>query len=156
MTRPPGQKITSRTSTYPKPVQGIWTWLRSHPWEADLALAALVFLASLSQSGADPLIRVVSLVLAATLIVRRKYPVQAFIVAAVIVALQVWFGLRQPTAADIALAVLLYTLAAHAPRRISVGGLAACLILSAGAISRWGPAHGPDPGTSILAAATLL
>src|SRR5580704_12908694 len=166
MTRPPGQKITSRTSTYPKPVQGIWTWLRSHPWEADLALAALVFLASLSQSGADPLIRVVSLVLAATLIVRRKYPVQAFIVAAVIVALQVWFGLRpqggyylglwQPTAADIALAVLLYTLAAHAPRRTSVGGLAACLILSAGAISRWGPAHGPDPGTSILAAATLL
>jgi signal transduction histidine kinase len=166
MTRPPGQKITSRTSTYPMPVQGIWTWLRSHPWEADLALAALVFLASLSQSGADPLIRVVSLVLAATLIVRRKYPVQAFIVAAVIVALQVWFGLRpqggyylglwQPTAADIALAVLLYTLAAHAPRRISVGGLAACLILSAGAISRWGPAHGPDPGTSILAAATLL
>src|SRR5580704_12115088 len=166
MTRPPGQKITSRTSTYPKPVQGIWTWLRSHPWEADLALAALVFLASLSQSGADPLIRVVSLVLAATLIVRRKYPVQAFIVAAVIVALEVWFGLRpqggyylglwQPTAADIALAVLLYTLAAHAPRRIPAGGLAACLILSAGAISRWGPAHGPDPGTSILAAATLL
>jgi signal transduction histidine kinase len=166
MTRPPGRKPTSPASTYPEPVQGIWTWQRSHPWEADLALAALVFLASLSQSGADPLIRVVSLVLAATLIVRRKYPVQAFIVAAVIVALQVWFGLRpqggyylglwQPTAADIALAVLLYTLAAHAPRRISVGGLAACLILSAGAISRWGPAHGPDPGTSILAAATLL
>src|SRR5580704_15943027 len=94
MTRPPGQKITSRTSTYPEPVQGIWTWQRSHPWEADLALAALVFLASLSQTGGDPLIRVVSLLLAATLIARRKYPVQAFAAAAAIAALQVVFGLR--------------------------------------------------------------
>jgi signal transduction histidine kinase len=169
MTRSAGQKITSRASTYPELVQGIWTWLRSRPWEADLALAALVFLASLDQSGADPLIRVVSLALAATLIPRRKYPLQAFTAAAAIAALQVWFGLRpqggyyvgtwQPTAADIAVAVLLYTLAAHAPRRISVAGLVTCLALSAFAISRWGPAniaHPAHPGASILAGAALL
>jgi len=178
MTRPPGQKPTSRTSTYPEPVQGIWTWQRSHPWEADLALAALVFLASLSQSGADPLIRVVSLALAATLIARRKYPVQAFAAAAAIAAVQVVFGLRpqggyflgvwQPTAADIAVAVLLYTLAAHARRRLSVAGLVTCLVLSAVAISRWGPANAANPanlgipagaahpGTEILAAVILL
>ncbi len=178
MMRPPGQQTTSRASTYPEPVQGIWTWQRSHPWEADLALAALVFLASLSQTGGDPLIRVVSLALAATLIARRTYPVQAFAAAAAIAAIQVVFGLRpqggyylgvwQPTVADIALAVLLYTLAAHARRRISVAGLVTCLVLSAVAISRWGPANpanpanpaipasAPHPGTSILAAVILL
>ena len=166
MNRPQGQKITSRASTYPEPVQGIWTWLRSHPWEADLALAVLVFLASSNQAGGDPLIAVISLCLAATLIPRRKYPVQACTAAAAIVAAQVLLGLRphggynigawQPTAADLALAVLLYTLAAHAPRRASVAGLATCLILSAIAISRWGPAHLAHPGAAILAAATLL
>src|ERR1700722_9323457 len=166
MTRPPGPEITSRTSTYPRPVPGIWTWLRSHPREADLALAALVFLASADQTGGDPLIALVSLCLAATLIPRRRYPVLAFAAAAAIVAVQVLIGLRseggsyvsawQPTASDVALAVLLYTLAAHARRRVSVAGLVTCLILSAVAISRWGPAHTADPGTSILAAATLL
>jgi signal transduction histidine kinase len=178
MMRPPGQKLASRASTYPEPVRGIWTWQRSHPWEADSALAALVFLASLGQTGADPLIRVVSFALAATLIPRRKYPIQAFTAAAVIAALQVSFGLRpqggyyvgvwQPTAADIALAVLLYTLAAHAPRRFSVAGLVTCLVLSAVAISRWAPANPANPanlgipaspahqGASILAAVILL
>ncbi len=166
MTRPPGQKITSRFSTYPEPVQGIWTWLRSHPWEADLALAAAVFFASAGQTGADPLIGVVSLCLAATLIPRRKYPVQAFTAATVIVAAQVLLGLRpeggynagawQPTATDLALAVLLYTLAAHAPRRVSATGLVTCLVLSAVAISRWSPAHTANPSSSILAAGALL
>jgi len=166
MTRPPGQKITSRASAYPEPVQGIWTWLRSHPWETDLALAGLVFLGSADQAGGDRLIIVISACLAATLIPRRKYPVWAFVAAVVIVAAQVLLGLRsqggynigtwQPTVADLALAVLLYTLAAHAPRRVSLAGLATCLILSGVAISRWGPAHAAHPGASILAAATLL
>jgi signal transduction histidine kinase len=147
-------------------VPGTWTWLRSHPWETDLALAVLVFLAAADETGGDPLIAVISLCLAATLIPRRKYPVLAFTAAAGIVAAQALLGLRsqggyyvgawQPTAADLALAVLLYTLAAHAPRRVSVPGLATCLILSAVAISRWGPAHTARPGASILAAATLL
>ncbi len=118
------------------------------------------------QAGADPLIAAISLCLAATLIPRRKYPVPCFIAAAAIVAAQVVLGLRpqggynsgawQPTVADLALGILLYTLAAHAPRRNSVAGLATCLILSAAAISRWGPAHTAHPGASILAAVTLL
>jgi signal transduction histidine kinase len=147
-------------------VRGAWSWLRDHPWEADLALAALVFLASWDEASADPLIRVVSLALAVTLILRRKYPVQAFSAAAVICALQVLLGLQphgsyviaafQPTASDITLAILLYTLAAHTPRRISVLGLVTCFVLSAAAIARWGPAHSPNPAFSILAAAALL
>jgi signal transduction histidine kinase len=147
-------------------VLGAWSWLRDHPWEADLALAALVFLASWDEALADPLIRVVSLALAGTLILRRKYPVQAFSAAAAICALQVFLGLQphgtyviaalQPTASDITLAILLYTLAAQAPRRTSVLGLVACFVLSAVAIARWGPAHSPNPAFSVLAAAALL
>ena len=147
-------------------MQGAWSWLRDHPWEADLALAALVFLASWDEALADPLIRVVSLALAGTLILRRKYPVQAFSGAAAICALQVFLGLQphgsyviaalQPTASDITLAILLYTLAAHTPRRTSVLGLVACFVLSAVAIARWGPAHSPNPAFSVLAAAALL
>jgi signal transduction histidine kinase len=175
MTVPPGQRFASRLSTYSDPVQGVRTWLRSHPWEADLALAVLVFLASVGETANDPLIRMVSLCLAATVLARRKYPVQAFTAAAAIAALQILLGLRpqdtnalglqqggyyiatwQPTATDVALAVLLYTLAAHRPRRTSVAGLMVCLILSAIAISRWTPASSTHPGGSILAAATLL
>jgi signal transduction histidine kinase len=147
-------------------VQGVWTWLRNHPREADLALAALVFLASAGESGADRGIAYVSLALAATVLVRRKYPVQAFVAAAAIAALQVLYGLApqggylkaawQPTAADLALAILLYVLAAHTSRRTAIAGLLTCLVLSAAAISRWAPAHSAHPDGSILAAATLL
>jgi signal transduction histidine kinase len=62
----------------------------------------------------------------------------------------------QPTATDVAVAILLYTLAAHASRRASVLGLVTCLVLSAIAIAQWGPAHSRDPGLAILAAAALL
>jgi signal transduction histidine kinase len=166
MRRPPGRRIADRVSTYPDHVRGAWSWLRTHPWEADLALAALVFLASSGQVGGDPAIRLVSLALAATLVPRRKYPVQAFAAGAAIAALQVYFGLQphggyavaafQPTATDFAVAILLYTLAAHASRRASVLGLVTCFVLSAVAIARWAPAHASRPGFPILAAAALL
>jgi signal transduction histidine kinase len=163
---PSGRRSAARASTYADHVRGAWSWLRDHPWEADLALAAFVFLASSGQVGADPAIRLVSLALAATLVPRRKYPVQAFAAAAGITALQVFFGLQphggyvvaafQPSATDVTLAILLYTLAAHTSRRTAVLGLITCLVLAAAAIARWSPAHGPNPAPSILAAAALL
>jgi signal transduction histidine kinase len=141
-------------------------WLRSHPWETDLAIAGAILFGSLGQATGDPLIGVVSLALAATVVSRRKYPVQAFAVAAAVAALQVGYGLRpaggyligawQPTAADVALVVLLYTIAAHTSPRTSVAGLGVCVALSAIAIERWGPAHSAHPLDSILAAAALL
>jgi signal transduction histidine kinase len=147
-------------------MRSVSAWLRRHPREADAMLAGAILVASLGQATADPLIGVVSLVLAATVVARRKYPVQAFTVAAVVAALQVAYGLSpasgyligggQPTVADIALAVLLYTLAAHTPRRTSVAGLVICVALSAIAIERWGPAHAAHPTDSILAAAAVL
>jgi signal transduction histidine kinase len=62
----------------------------------------------------------------------------------------------QPSATDVTLAILLYTLAAHTSRRTAVLGLITCLVLAAVAIARWSPAHGPNPAPSILAAAALL
>ena len=76
----------------------------------------------------------VTALLAATVVVRRRWPVAAFSAAAVIGAAQLAFGLRtgapppvaflQPTMTDLAIPVLLYTLAAYRPRRISIAGRA--------------------------------
>jgi signal transduction histidine kinase len=166
MLRPSRRRAHPTFGTYPGHVQGAWEWLRSHPWEADLGVAAALLLFSAGQSTADPLIGVVSAVLAATVVMRRKYPVQAFAVAAAIAAGQIAFGLRpqggyvfgawQPTVADVALAVLLYTLAAHRTRRISVAGLVVCLMLAAFAIARWAPADTPHPQDAVFAAAAGL
>jgi signal transduction histidine kinase len=178
MRRPSGRKADSRASTYSGRVRGVWSWLCSHPWEVDLALAVLVVLATVGQAGADQLILVVAAILGATLLARRAYPVEAFAVAAVIAAGQIYLGLApsggysagafQPSAADLAIAILLYTLAAHTSRRTSLIGLGVCLLLSALAVTRWGPAHqirsavsasGAHPvsaGSLALAAAALL
>lgn len=122
-----------RAGPYAVLMHDAWAWLRRHPWETDVALAAAILVISLGETTADPLIGVVSLALAATVLVRRKYPVEAFAVAAAVAATQVAYGLSpgggyrigafQPTAADIVLAVLLYTLAVQTPPRKSVAGL---------------------------------
>jgi signal transduction histidine kinase len=155
-----------RAGPYAVLMRDAWAWLVRHPWETDVALAAAILVISLGETTADPLIGVVSLALAATILVRRKYPVEAFAVAAAVAATQVAYGLSpeggyrigafQPTAADIVLAVLLYTLAVQTPPRTSVAGLGACIALSAIAIERWGPAHSRHPLDSILAASALL
>ena len=54
-------------------------------------------------------------------------------------ALQVLLNIHVNTT-DVAIVVLLYTLAAYCRRRVSVAGLAVCLIGSAAAIARWAPA----------------
>jgi signal transduction histidine kinase len=145
-------------------------WLRRHPRQADglLAAALLAFSAMQFSSGtAGVRDRVgyiaVTAVLTATVIPRRRYPVAAFAAAAVIGAAQIAFGIQlgapgpvfalQPSNADLAILVLLYTLAAHRPRRLSITGLAVCLLGGAFAVTRWSPAHQPYAGTAVLLAA---
>ena len=127
---------------YPGRVPDMLGWLRRHPWQADGLLALLLAAASAGQwQGAYARdIAVVSVLLAATVVPRRRYPVAAFAVAAAIGAAQVIIGVQpvggavslpgtslqlsailQPTAADAAILVLLYTLAAHRPRRSRPG-----------------------------------
>jgi len=166
MPRQSGPDGSLRAAPYAVLMHDAWAWLRRHPWETDVALAGAILVLSMGQTTADPLIGVVSLALAATVLLRRKHPVEAFAVAAAVAATQVVYGLTpgggyligawQPTVADVTLAVLLYTLAVRTSPRTSVAGLAVCLALSAIAIERWGPAHSAHPLDSILAASTLL
>jgi len=148
-------------------------WLRDHPWQADGLLAAALLgfsvpqvVAGQSSAVGHAAFTVVTVLLAATVLARRRYPVAAFAVAAVIGALQITLGVQnggpepvfafQPDNADVAILVLLYTLAAYRPRPVSITGLVICLIGSAVAITRWTPAHGNHPAGALFAAAAGL
>jgi DNA-binding NarL/FixJ family response regulator len=148
-------------------------WLRRHPRPADALLAAalLAFSAMQFSTGTAGLrdragYIAVTAVLAGTVISRRRYPTTAFAAAAVIGAAQIGLGIQlgapgpvfalQPSNADLAILVLLYTLAARRPRRVSIAGLTVCLLGAAVAITRWSPAHQPYAGTSVLLAAAGL
>jgi len=148
-------------------------WLRAHPRLGNGLLAAALLAFSGPQvafgvAGAPmrAAFAAVNVALAATVILRRRYPVAAFGVAAAIGAAQVAFGVQydapaplfalQPVNADLAILVLLYTLAAHRQRRVSIAALAVCLLGSAVAIARWAPAHGAYAGGAVLVAAAGL
>src|SRR6202046_2357510 len=96
--RRPGPR--ARSATYSGRVaRDVVAWLRAHPWQADTLLAVLLFLLSVQQDSAGSArvrveIVVVTALLAATVIPRRRYPVAAFAAAAVIVAGQIAFGLQ--------------------------------------------------------------
>jgi len=146
-------------------------WLRRQPRWADWLLAAALLIFSAAQftaggvgTGSRVGFIIVTVALAATVIPRRRYPVAAFAVAAVIGATQIALGIQpgggpgpvwalQPSNADLAILVLLYNLAAHRPRRESIVGLVICLAGGVVAVTRWGPAHQPDAGTAVLLAA---
>jgi signal transduction histidine kinase len=125
-------------------VRSFYDWLRGHPLVVDSMLALLVMALGLSVFGAGRVSAPAGLlfiaVLCAPVAVRRRYPAGAF--AAVIVAggLEVLL-LPRPFGSDLAVIILLYTLAAYRPRRISLAGLAICLAGSAAAIAKWAPEH---------------
>jgi signal transduction histidine kinase len=152
-------------------LQDVYAWVRRHPRGADSMLAAVLLAGSADQLRILPLsaalaATAVSALLAITIVVRRRDPVAAFAVAAALVAAQLAFGVQpggeppvralQPTVTDLAIAVLLYTLAAYRPRRISVAGLAVCLLGSAVAVARWAPVHTAHSGGLLLLAGAGL
>ena len=149
------------------------TWLRDHPWQADGLLAAALLAFSMSQliPGTAGLAEAgyiaVGVLLAGLVVMRRRYPVAAFAVAAAVGAVQVAWGVRpgtaqppvfalQPSDADAAILILLYTLAAYRPRPVSLTGLAVCLLGAAAAIARWSPAQHAHAGAAIFGAAAGL
>jgi signal transduction histidine kinase len=154
-------------------LEKVATWLRGHPREADGLLAAVLLALAIGQVAAGSgsvlergVFLAVTVVLAATVALRRRYPVAGFGVAAAIEVAQIAFGVQygarppffplQPTNADVAILVLLYTLAAYRPRRVSIAGLLVCLLGSALAIARWAPAHHAYAGSAVLTAAAGL
>jgi signal transduction histidine kinase len=125
-------------------VRGFYGWLRLHPVLVDSLLALAVASFGLGAPG-DPRIArgtvaAFIVTMCAPVALRRRYPVGAF-AAAVIVGGAEALTLSRPIASDLAVIVLLYTLAAYRPRRVSLPGLAICLAGSAVAIGRWAPEH---------------
>jgi signal transduction histidine kinase len=123
-------------------VGAFYLWLRRHPRLVDGVLAAALGIPALAPAIAtgDYRLVLVTLALAIPVVFRRDYPVAAFAIAIAVGGLQVLLGIHV-TPVDAAILVLLYTLAAYGRRRISVAGLAICLIGSAAAVARWAPPY---------------
>ena len=121
-----------------------YLWLRRHPRLVDGVLAVAFGILALVSAGATGayILVPVSLALVIPLIFRRDHPEAAFAIAITVGALQVLFNIHV-NMTDAAIVVLLYTLAAYCRRRVSVAGLAVCLIGSAAAVARWAPPYLP-------------
>jgi signal transduction histidine kinase len=120
-------------------VSAVYAWLSRHPRLVDGLLALLLAALGAGTAFAGRPAQV-ALPLLLTMIIpvvfRRRNPVAAFSVAVVSGAVQLAVFPR-PSAADLAIPVLLYTLAAYRPRRVSLAGLAICLAGSIVGVLVW-------------------
>src|SRR5262249_27888298 len=130
---------------YPGRMLAFYGWLRRHPVLVDSVLALAVGslgLSVLGDGGGHRVPRLVALLFVAAMVapiaVRRKHPVGVFIAVIIVGAIEV-VTLPSPVGSDVAVLVVLYTLAAYRPRRVAVPGLLTCLIGSAVAIASWAP-----------------
>ena len=123
-------------------MQAFYSWLRAHPVLVDSLLALLVAAFGLGTLGFDglPQAEATVFVVAMTIPIalRRRYPVGAFAAVVVIGGLEV-LALAHPITSDLSVVILLYTVAAYRPRRVSVPALIICLLGSVLAIMRWVP-----------------
>lgn len=120
-----------------------YDWLRRHPMLVDGVLAFFVALAGVAGGVRDvarfgPVAALVYTGLVVPVVFRRRHPVGAFVTVIAAGALEVVLVPR-PITSDVAVLVVLYTLAAGRPRRISVPGLIVCLAGSAVAAATWLP-----------------
>jgi signal transduction histidine kinase len=133
----------------------LYAWLRRHPVLVDGVLAFVLLLAGTPAVVRQPWPRLpLMLLVVVPVAVRRRNPVLAFYIAAAAGAVQVLSGIRA-LGSDLAIVVLLYTLAAYRPRRESVVGLAVCLAGSAVATAAW-VQGGVQWLNQVLAAAVTL
>jgi len=132
----------------------VYAWLGRHKLLVDGALAGflgLVTIGSLigSSGAAIPIVLLMILPVA----IRRRVPVAAFVTAAIAAACQVLAlgpaarttgapAHAGPLPSDVALLVLLYTVAAYRPRRVSVLALLTCIGGSLIAVLFWQPVPG--------------
>jgi signal transduction histidine kinase len=128
-------------------VLAFYDWLRRHPVAVDSVLALAVASLGLSVLGIGAphgLPRVVWLALIVAMCwpitIRRKHPVGTFVAVIAAGGLEVLI-LPRPVGSDLAVLVVLYTLAAYRPRQVALPGLLVCLIGSAIAIAKWAPEH---------------
>src|SRR5262249_41024260 len=138
----PALGMTPRPSAhgYPYVVSALYAWVRRHPRLVDGVLAVALGFTGLGTAIGTHRFWLVPVTLGLTVpvIFRRTHPVGAFATVIAVGALQVIFDVR-PAASDLAIVVLLYTLAAYTTRRASVIGLGICLLGSAVEIARLSP-----------------
>ena len=116
----------------------LYAWVRRHPRLVDGVLAAALLLAGIGPAIArgSILFIPVALGLAVPVVFRRANPIGSYATAVVAGGIQVALGVR-PIVTDLAILILLYTLAAYCSRRVSVWGLAVCLAGSAIGVAVW-------------------
>jgi signal transduction histidine kinase len=135
------------TPGYPGPVERLYAWLRRHPWLVDGTLAVILLAGAANAYLGDTAVLPASPALAGTVAVRRRFPVPAYAAALAIGVAQVVVGIGptftdsplQPTFADAGILILLYTVAAERPRRVSLPALATCVVLFAIVVARYNP-----------------
>jgi signal transduction histidine kinase len=135
-------------------VSAIYAWLRRHPLVVDGVLAGALALLGLGTLLQAPRTVPATLLMVVPVAFRRRAPILAFSLAVVGGALQVVIG--QPAASDLALLVLLYTVAAYRPRRASITALLVCLGGSAVAVLTWGPVNGVNLASRLIFSAFLF
>jgi signal transduction histidine kinase len=123
-------------------VAAFYLWLRRHPRLVDGVLAAALGIPALASAAAARQYSLIPITLALVipLIFRRDHPVAAFAIAVITGGLQVLLDIHV-NMIDVVIVILLYTLAAYCPRRVSVTGLAVSLLGSAAAVARWAPPY---------------
>jgi signal transduction histidine kinase len=100
-------------------VSAIYAWLRRHQILVDSVLAGVLALFAAGQMWADPVLQVpMTLLLVVPVAVRRKVPVTAYAIAQAAALWQI--ATNELSGAVLAVLVLLYTVAAYRPRRVSV------------------------------------
>jgi signal transduction histidine kinase len=122
-------------------VSAVYAWLRRHPLLVDSVLAGALLVLSIAQIARGGWLESTStFLLVVPVAFRRRAAITAFVIATAGGALQVLTGV--PSAADLAILILLYTVAAYRPRRASIMALLVCLAGSTVAVMEWGPVPG--------------
>jgi signal transduction histidine kinase len=138
------------------PIERGAAWTREHPFAVDAVLAALFFLFLVLVVGAgysSGSASVFGFLLSVPLAWRRRAPVPAATVLIVLGLLQLVLS-AELLPADAAALVMVYALAAYAPRWASRAGLVTGLVAAALAAVRYG-ARGYDPEPVVVMAGSI-
>jgi signal transduction histidine kinase len=116
-------------------MSALYAWLRKHPMLVDTGLAFVLGVISLPSDGLRyaPL----TLLMVVPVAFRRRVPIWALAVC-LACAISQLFG-PGPAPSDLAVLVLIYTIAAYRPRRYSVPALVVCLLGAVVATVAWTP-----------------
>jgi signal transduction histidine kinase len=141
-------------------VHALYAWPHRHPRLLDGALAvALAALGAgvIAHRPGWPAFGLLTAALVIPVVFRRQRPAWAFGAAAVAGLVQLLTTSR-PILPDVSILVLLYTVAAYRPRRMSVPALAVCLAGALAAIACWAPPrvfHYPSLMTEVISFLTV-